>query len=199
MKKYFLELGGTFLLTLIVALSLTHIFVVPTAILAGLVLMFAAYTIGSTTGAHINPAITLGFLSVRKISFIDAIGYIIAQVAGALLALVVVQYGTHAVPVIAVDMTSAVFFAEMLGALFFGFGIASIVYERVHTMFDGLVAGLSLFLGIAIASMIGSNGVLNPAVALGIHSVNVLYIVAPIVGVVIGFWIVKIMHERSLV
>ncbi len=40
----------------------------------------------ATVGGHFNPAITVGFLSVRKISIQKAIAFIAAQVFGAVLA-----------------------------------------------------------------------------------------------------------------
>jgi glycerol uptake facilitator-like aquaporin len=41
-------------------------------------------------------------------------------------------------------------------------------------------------LGITIAALVGSNGVLNPAVALGIGSFSVVYALAPVLGSVLG-------------
>ena len=41
-------------------------------------------------------------------------------------------------------------------------------------------------MGIAIAALMGSNGVLNPAVAVGIKSFSLMYMLGPIVGSVIG-------------
>ena len=75
---------------------------------------------------------------------------------------------------------------EALGMVFFTFGIASVVYGKAPSDMAGFVVGGSLFLGISIAAMLGSNGVLNPAVALGIGSFGWAYIVGPIVGSILG-------------
>ena len=54
-----------------------------------------------------------------------------------------------------------------------------------------MVVGGSLLLGIAVAALLGSNGVLNPAVALGIGSFNVMYVLGPILGSVLGMQLYK--------
>src|SRR5580704_12198013 len=56
--------------------------VVATALAFGLVLLVLVYAIGPISGCHVNPAVTMGFLVSRRISFADAVGYWIAQVAG---------------------------------------------------------------------------------------------------------------------
>jgi glycerol uptake facilitator-like aquaporin len=85
----------------------------------------------------------------------------------------------------------AIFCAEALGALFFTFGIASVVYEKVSHGFSGIVIGSSLLFGILVASLAGSLGILNPAVAFSLHAMNWTYLLAPIVGGVLGFNIYK--------
>src|SRR5947209_81963 len=55
------------------------------ALAHGLALLIAIYTIGKVSGAHVNPAVTIGLASVGKISWPDALRYIIAQLVGATL------------------------------------------------------------------------------------------------------------------
>lgn len=185
MKKYIVELIGTFALTLIVALSLAGMFPVSTPVLATLTLGLFVYTIGNISGAHINPAVTLGAWSIKKIETKDALLYIIAQCIGAGIAMMIVSKVGN-VAVLTVSNTGLVFFAELLGTFFFTFGIASVVYGKNHQAVSGAVVGFSLLLGISIAVLLGSNGVLNPAVAFGIGSLNVVYVLGPIIGSVLG-------------
>jgi aquaporin Z len=58
--------------------------VVATALAFGLVQLIVVYAFSAISGAHINPAVTMGFLAARRISPRQAIGYWIAQVIGAL-------------------------------------------------------------------------------------------------------------------
>ena len=188
MKKYIAEFLGTFVLALLVGLSLVHGSPISTAPLAGLVLVFFVYTIGSISGCHINPAITLGLVSIKKISKKEAVRYIIAQFLAGFLALGVIDMLTGTgVNTMAIANTSlVVFLAEFFGTMLFAFGIASVVYGKVDSMLSGIMIGASLLLGICLAALIGSNGVLNPAVALGIRSFNLIYLFGPLAGSVVG-------------
>ncbi len=185
MKKYIVEALGTMVLTLVVALSLRVAFPVATPLLAALVLLLFVYSVGHISGTHINPAVTLGLWSVKKIKSDQALLYILSQFVGALIALLFVSYtvGVAHVPVVNSLMVG---FAEALGTFFFTFGIASVVYGKTPSVMSGVVIGGSLLLGISIAAMLGSNGVLNPAVAFGIESFNLMYVLGPIVGSVLG-------------
>ena len=52
----------------------------------GLTVVVMAYAIGPISGCHINPAITVSMLVAGKIKTRDAIGYIVAQLLGAVAA-----------------------------------------------------------------------------------------------------------------
>ncbi len=188
---------GAFALTLVVSLSVTHGFPAATPVLAGLTLMLFVYSIGHISGSHINPAVTLGVLSIGKIKTKDALYYIVAQCIGAILATLVATgaFNGSLSSLIIVD-SMPVLFAELIGTFFFAFGIASVVYGNVDNTKGGGVIGGSLFLGIALAVMLGSNGILNPAVALGLGSFNLAYIIGPIVGSVLGMRVYKMVDSR---
>ncbi len=190
MKKYIAEVLGTGALTLVVALSLKIGFVVATPVLAALVLMLFVYSIGHVSGSHINPAVTMGLWSIGKVKPAEALMYIIAQCIGAFVAMSVVSSTVGIAPLTVVN-SLAVFGAEFLGTFFFTFGIASAVYGKTPQDASGLVVGGSLLLGITIAALLGSNGVLNPAVAFGIGSLNLAYVFGPIVGSIIGMRMYK--------
>lgn len=192
MKKYLSEFLGTFGLSFIVLLSVaSNNAIVSVPVVAGLTLALFVYTIGSISGCHINPAVTLGLLSVRKISMKETIYYIIAQLLGAFVAVLFAgAFGfTNGVVVGAWD--GRVFFAEMFGAIFFAFGIASVVYDKVKDDTSGLVVGGSLLFGILISVLLGAAGILNPAVAMALSSLNFAYLLGPIVGAILGFQLYK--------
>lgn len=52
------------------------------ALAFGFILLVLAYTLGPVSGAHVNPAVTLGMLVNRRITPVDAAGYWIAQFLG---------------------------------------------------------------------------------------------------------------------
>lgn len=186
MQKYIAEALGTGTLALVVGLSLAGNFPVSTPVLAALTLGLFVYSIGHLSGTHINPAVTLGAWSIGKVATADAVKYIIAQFVGAIVALFILQAVTEPGVAMTAGTDMATGLAELVGAFFFTFGIASVIYGRTASDMSGLVVGGSLLLGITIAVLMGSNGVINPAVALGIGSFGVMYVIAPIVGAILG-------------
>lgn len=91
MKKYIAECIGTAVLTLLgcgTAVFLgcgTPAGVVGTAIAFGLAVVAMAYTIGGISGCHINPAITLGVVLSKRMSWKDACGYWVGQFIGGII------------------------------------------------------------------------------------------------------------------
>ncbi len=99
MRKYFAEMVGTFVLTFMgcgAAVSLNcgvdTASVLGTALAFGLAVVAMAYAIGGISGCHINPAITLGVFLSKRMSAKDCMGYMVAQVIGAIIAAAVL-YG----------------------------------------------------------------------------------------------------------
>jgi glycerol uptake facilitator-like aquaporin len=119
-----------FLGTAILAVSVYAVVsVIPISLFAGmaagLVLGLAVLTIGAVSGAHINPAITLGFWSVGKIKTLTAIAYIIAQVLGGFAALYLIKYfAGQPVESIAGKFDVKAFTAEAIGAFVFGIRVS---------------------------------------------------------------------------
>ena len=195
MKKYIAEGLGTFVLTLVVLLSSGGYFSIATPLLAGLVLGLFVYSIGHISGSHLNPAVTIGMWSIGKIDSVDAVYYIVVQLVGALFALFL---GSQFIvlPIVSVSPSLLVGIAEAFGTFFFTFGIASIVYGKAPHHMSGVVIGGSLLLGISIASLIGSNGIINPAVALGIRSFGCMYVLGPIIGSILGMNLYKYLAKE---
>lgn len=189
-KKYIAETIGTFTLALVVGLSLAGIVPIATPLLAALTLGLFVYSIGYISGVHINPAVTIGVWSINKINTNDAASYIVAQFIGAALALMLLS-ATVSIPTLALSVSWQTIVAEILGTLLFTFGIASVIYGKTPSLLSGAVIGGSLLLGIMIAVLMGSNGVLNPAVALSIGSFSLVYAIAPIIGSVAGMHLYK--------
>jgi aquaporin Z len=58
----------------------------------GLAVLAAAYSVGGISGAHLNPAITVGMAVAGRFAWKDVLGYVIAQLVGALLATSVLAF-----------------------------------------------------------------------------------------------------------
>lgn len=63
----------------------------------GMAVAIAVYTVGAVSGAHINPAVTIGLASIGEFPWADVPGYIIAQMLGAMTgaAIVYLTYLPH--------------------------------------------------------------------------------------------------------
>jgi len=188
-QKLIAEAFGTFVLALVVQLTLfTGLFSINTAVAAALTLGLFVYTIGGKSGCHINPAVTLGLLSIGKMKWKESVYYIISQLAGAGLAtlLLVLLNGGVAPQFDIIPSSINAFGAEVVGAIIFGFGIAAVVYGKVRDDMSGIVIGLSLLIGLVIAVTMGSSGMLNPAVALALGAMDVSHVFGSVVGMALG-------------
>ncbi len=186
MKKYLAEFIGTFTLSLIVLLSLLTPFPLPTPVLAALTLMLFVYTIGPISGAHINPAVTIGLWITGKINAKEALLYVITQVAAGGLIFLLARHFELIHLTEAVKHSWNIVLAEGTGTFLLAFGVAASVHGKVPSIICGIVIGGSLLLGITLAALSGSAGILNPAVALAIDSFNIMYVLGPILGSIAG-------------
>lgn len=194
---YIAELLGTFLLAFLVRLSLTSNFPVPTPIVAGLTLGLIVYVLGPVSGAHVNPAVTLGLAAIRKISWNDAGIYIVMQLIGGLLAMYVANALTRNPLSLNASTSIELGVAEAIGAAILVLGVSSVVYGKTPKDASGLTIGTALTLGALAASSV-SNGIVNPAVALGIGSLSIPYVVGPLLGgVVAAFGYRALVGEKS--
>jgi MIP family channel proteins len=187
---YAAELIGTFGLVLFIVLVLTISTSQPVGIggpnfaVVGLVHAFALIlliaALGGTSGGHFNPAVTVGVLSARRIGFADAFAYVVMQVAGAVLAVLVVKalmnttgeaanFGAPAVTADRFLEGSAVkgMVAEAIGTFFLMWAVmGTVVNPRGERSWGPLVIGATLGLGVmCIAPLTGAG--LNPARAFG--------------------------------
>ncbi len=193
----FAEALGTFMLAM-VALSASQLGLpIFTGAAVGFALSLIVVTLGGFSGAHVNPAVTIGVLSLRKISALRAAAQIAAQFVGGFSAWRFHEYltGTTASKRGMLEWTAKfdwsnvtdrrMFFAELVGAVVFGFGIAAVLYQKFDGVKAGSTIGSSLFVGVMIASL-ASNALLNPALAYGVRSWTLGYLAAPIIGHVLG-------------
>lgn len=142
-----------------------------------------------------NPAVTVGLWSIKKISSKDAALYVVAQFIGAALAMWAGDAMTGNAVALLTDDSVVTVLAEALGAAILVLGVSSVVHGKAPSEASGLTIGTALTLGASAASVL-SNGVVNPAVALGIHSFSVAYVVGPLIGGVVAAWGYKWLTQK---
>jgi glycerol uptake facilitator-like aquaporin len=184
------EFLGTGALTLIV-LAISHSqlslgYFIATA--AGLMLALMTLALAGISGAVFNPAMTIGLWTVRKLRTLQALSYLAVQLLGGAVAWELFVYLTKLSGVHNTGTYSArILVAEVLGTFVFAFAWAAAIYQRFNLFQKAVTIGAGLTAGSLVASL-GSAGVLNPAVALGLHQWGWgTYVLGPVLGAVIGF------------
>jgi aquaporin Z len=90
MNKYICEFMGTFALVFFgcatVLFMRSEVGLLGVAFAFGLSVVAMAYSIGPISGAHLNPAVSLGFFISGRMKSNDLIGYVVAQCVGAIVA-----------------------------------------------------------------------------------------------------------------
>jgi aquaporin Z len=195
MKKYLVELIGTFFLVLVIGLTGN-----PLAI--GSVLMVMVYMGGHVSGAHYNPAVTLAILFQKKIDTKDAGMYMVFQVIGGIAAALVAYFitGNTFAPS---PGNSATTLSALFVEIIFTFALVLVVLNVAVSKgtsgnnYFGLAIGFTI-LAAAFAGGGISGGAYNPAVGFGPCMIDTLvggnsslsnvwlYIVGPVVGSVLG-------------
>jgi len=157
-------------------------------IMVGITVMTLVYLFGGISGAHFNPAVTVALWAYRKIKPLTAVAYLVAQVAGALIGMHLITrwlFDDFELTKVMGSIDWRIFFAEALGACLLLLGVMSVVIGKVKDEIAGLVIGSALTIGIAL-SQTTSGASLNPALAIGSLTFNLSYLVAPLLGGLIG-------------
>lgn len=205
-RKYAAELLGSFLFFSIGYLSVgaagaagltTALLVVPFSF--GFGLLAAIFAFGHISGGHFNPAVTIAMVLDRRTTPVDAVGYIVAQVVGAILAGLFVMVAVSQAAVTAgITAPNAAAGITNVGALLIetvataGFIAVILASTKRAPALAALAIPLTLVaIHFGTASLSGAS--VNPARSLGSAIVGGdvsaiwIYIVAPVVGAVLGW------------
>jgi len=228
MKKLFAEFFGTFWLVFggcgsaIFAASFPELGIgfAGVALAFGLTVLTMAFAVGHISGGHFNPAVSFGLWAGGKFPAKDLLGYIIAQLIGAIAAASVLYLiisgksdfmdiggfasnGYDNLSPGGYSMTSA-FIAEMVLTAFFLLIILGSINERAPKGFAPIAIGLALTL-IHLISIPITNTSVNPArstsqalFAGGEYLPQLwLFWVAPILGAILAGFIHKTLFEKE--
>src|SRR3989440_3678735 len=228
MNKYLAELIGTFVLVFAscgsAVLAGDKIGYLGVSLAFGLSLLAMVYAIGPISGCHINPAVTIGLLISKKMNARQAPGYILAQIAGAILASAVLLliarggpggydpavagfaangYGPHSPG--HYNLLSA-FVVEIVLTFLLVFTVLGATDLRAPVGFAGIAIGLVLTL-IHLVGIPVTNTSVNPARSIGpaifvggwALSQLWLFIIAPLVGAAIASAVYMVTHKPTAV
>jgi len=179
----------------------------------GLTVVTMAYAVGHISGAHFNPAVTLGLLAGGRIKAADVAPYIVAQLIGAVLAawLLATLASGNGTDAVAAGLGAngfgdhspgryslgTVFVTEVVMTFFFLLIILGVTDERAVPGLAPLAIGLALALIHLITIPVSATSVnparsTGPALIVGGWAISQLWVfwVAPILGGVLagGLW-----------
>ena len=171
MNKYITELVGTFFLVLTIGCTVVGSGAGAFAPLAiGAALMVMVFAGGHISGAHYNPAVTLGVWLRGKCDAKDAVAYMCFQIVGAVLAALAVRYLKAGATVTPSNPPAG---PALLAEFLFTFALVFVVLNVATAKgtsgnsFYGLAIGFTVMAGAFAVGNI-SGGVFNPAVAVGV-------------------------------
>lgn len=220
MKKYGAELIGTLVLVFMgcgsavllgVAVPGGHLAV---ALAFGLSIVAMAYVIGNISGCHVNPAVSLAMLINKKMTAKDFVGYVIAQVIGAIIGVallklivnfgIVDQTGTLGANGVAnAGGIGGALIIEIILTFIFVFTILGVTSDEKKSSVAGIVIGLTLaFVHIVGIPLTGTSvnpaRSIAPAIFTGGESLSVLwvFILAPMVGAIIASVIFMVLKNK---
>jgi glycerol uptake facilitator protein len=183
------EFVGTYVLaTAMLAMLVRTNFEFFSAVSAAVVYGGLFLVFGPVSGSHLNPAVTLAKWSIRKVSTMHAVVYIVVQLLAGLVAWKVAQYflGQQLSKTATGGVDWKVLIAEGVGALVFGLAVGAVSFKKdLEASKKAVILAVGLFGGVLVASL-ASNGLLNPAVAIAARSVSWAYIAGPLIGLILG-------------
>jgi MIP family channel proteins len=213
-RRYVAEAIGTFALVAIgpgavmVAARTSAFGAQGVALAFGLVVTIVVAATGHLGGAHINPAVTLGFWSVGRFPARDVVPYIVAQCVGAVaasaaLAWILGPVGNFGATLPALSLGRA-FAVEAGYSALLGFVIISVATDaRTPPSVAPFAIGAAVFAGALVTGPLTGGSFnparsLGPAVVGGVWTAHWLYWAAPILGMLVAMRVYDFLRPASL-
>jgi MIP family channel proteins len=181
------------------------------ALAHGLAIAVMVSATAAISGGHLNPAVTIGLLSARKIDLTNAIGYVFAQCLGGITAAFLIKLCIPATvlvnagmgtPAVAQGITPfAAFITEIILTFFLVFVVYGTAVDKRAPKVGGLFIGLTVALDILMGGPI-SGAAMNPARHLGPALLgggldNIwLYWAGPVIGGILAAQVYSLTLEK---
>ena len=202
MKKYVVELLGTFFIVFTVGLGSNPLSV-------GFAYIAMIYIGFNISGSHYNPVISTIMFLKKKIDVKDFILYMVFQIIGACLAatsIAMMKSNIQIQPVLA-DSIYSVIFMEAIFSFFIILAYLRVTSDDLKkNSFYGFIIGLPLIVGIFSAAPV-SGAVFNPAISIGPSIIDILtnegvsqyftwyYVVGPFLGGIFAYLLNKLLEK----
>jgi aquaporin Z len=192
-----------------------------TGLVFGLVLLGLVAVIGPISSCHVNPAVTLGAFLARRIPLADLLGYWVAQMLGGLLGALLLLWVMHSSPGYSITKIGlgangygglsllhssggGAFLTEVILTAVFVLVVLAATRKDASAPVAGIIVGLALALvnimGIPIdGASVNPARSFGPAVLVGGQALSQLwlFLIAPLVGAVLGVAVYMLFHRIS--
>jgi aquaporin NIP len=214
MKKYITEFIGTFILifagtgAVVVnqqtggALGLPGI-----AAVWGLVIIAMIYAFGDISGTHINGAVTIAFAVDKRFAWKEVPGYLVAQLAGALVASATIHFLFPENKALGITQPAGSELQSLILEVLMTFILMMVILRvSVGAKEKGITAGIAigatvwflvLFGGPISGTGLNPTRSIAPAIISGNFSSLWLYIVGPVAGALLGVVVHRIIHSED--
>lgn len=214
MKKYLIELIGTFFLVFVgcgamvinteMSGVISHVGV---AMSWGLIVMVLIYSIGDISGAHLNPAVTIGFWVAKRFGIKEVAPYVFSQLLGALLAAYSLRFLFPANETLGASLPDGTWQQSFIFETILTFLLMFVILNvSTGAKEKGIMAGAAIGATVGMEAMFAGpvcgasmNPVrsIGPALASG-HTEHLwVYIVATILGAILAVFAFKLTREKE--
>ena len=212
-RRYAAEAIGSFALVAVgpgavMVSAATHAFgQIGVALAFGLVIAFVVAAIGHLSGAHINPAVTIAFWSVRRFPGRQVVPYVVSQCAGATAAAFLLRWLLGpvgalgaTVPTLSLGRAFAVEFGYSAILAFVIMGVAT--DERAPAAVAPFALGATVFAGALVTGPLTGGSFnparsLGPALAGGGWVTHWIYWLAPTLGMLVSMRVYEALRPAS--
>jgi glycerol uptake facilitator-like aquaporin len=160
------------------------------------------------SGAHLNPAVTMTFLLKRELGGWEALGYVVAQLAGALIG-VLAAHAMFDLPLVQISDKARAGVAQVLSEWVATFGLVTTILLTLRAKPQAVATSVGLYITAAYW-FTASTSFANPAVTVarafsdtfaGIRPDDViLFVVAQLAGAVCALWLcAALVRQRATV
>lgn len=166
------------------------------ALTFGLVVLAMIYTFGDISGAHINPAVTIGFFAARRLPGKTVLPYVLSQCAGALAASSLLRFLFPQNATLGATTPAGPWMQSfVLEAILTAFLMLVILSVSTGAREKGITAGIAvgavigleaMFAGPICGASMNPARSLAPAVVSGQVAAVWIYVVAPIIGALLA-------------
>ena len=173
--------------------AVTHVGI---ALTFGLVVLAMIYTVGDVSGAHLNPAVTLGFFAAGRCGWATVLGYISSQLLGATTASLLLRFLFPQNKTLGITLPSGSVTQSFVLETVLTFILMWVILSvSTGAKEKGITAGIAVGAVIGLEAMFAgpiSGASMNPARSLGpalvsMHFQNLwLYLVAPVLGALVA-------------